>query len=297
MCWRFRSTLILALLSPAAMVGDQLPPAQAVFLDNYTVGNHIPGFGGLSGLEISENGNSFFALSDRSILFEGQFARQNEHITDVMVRAPIPLLQEGGTAFHGKSGDSEGLALTNDGRIVISFEGIPRLSALPHPRLPSAGLNRFERPDDFQKMPENAALEALAVDSAGTFYTLPEDTRDGSDFPVWRFRDNIWDQPFLIPRVGDYLPVGADFSSDGDLYLLERRLALTGFASRIRRFRISGNMISDGEIILETAPGQHDNLEGIALWRDDQGHIRITMVSDNNYFILQRTEFVEYMIP
>lgn len=269
----------------------------AIFVNTYLPGNLIAGFGGLSGLEVSSDGTAFFALSDRSLLFEGRFSRTDGVITDALVRTPWQLRDGEGQIFRGKSGDSEGLALSDDGDLLISFEGIPRLSLVPEKQPDQINLHRFPRPNAFRRMPENAALEALAVDHSGTYYTLPEDTRDGSNFPVWRFRGNSWDQPFHITRRGDFLPVGADFGPDGMFYLLERRLGFPGFASRIRRFTITGDQISAGETILETWPGQHDNLEGIAIWQDHHGRIRITMVSDSNYFILQRTEFVEYMIP
>lgn len=294
-----RVGIALSLLIAAAALAQapQQHANTAILVNTYLPGNLIAGFGGLSGLEISSDGNAFFALSDRSLLFEGQFSRTDGIITDVLVRNPWQLRDGAGHVFRGKSGDSEGLALSDNGDLLISFEGIPRLSLVPEKQPDQIHLHRFPRPDVFRKMPENASLEALAVDSAGIFYTLPEDTRDDGDFPVWRFNGSDWDQPFSIPRHGSFLPVGADFGPDGMFYLLERRFALLGFASRVRRFAISGNQISAGETILETHPGEHDNLEGIALWRDDQERIRITMVSDNNYFILQRTAFVEYMIP
>ena len=51
----------------------------------------------------------------------------------------------------------------------------------------------------------------------------------------------------------------------------------------------------DEEILLTTRPLQYDNLEGIAVWADGQG-IRITMVSDDNFLFVQRTELVEYRL-
>ncbi len=299
MRWRFKFTVTaLLLIAPGVFAQDQRQPVpQARFLSSYSPGNDIAGFGGLSGFEISKDGQLFFALSDRSILFEGQLSREDGIISSLTLRPAMPLLSGNGQIFRGKSGDSEGLALSPTGDLTISFEGIPRLSRVPDTSSGPIHLDRIKRPEEFRRLPENAALEALAISKNGAFFTMPEDPRDGGGFPVWRFRNNIWDQPFMISRIGEYLPVGADFGPDGMFYLLERRLGLLGFASRIRRFRFSGDNISESGTILETTAGQHDNLEGIALWRDDQGRIRITMVSDNNYFILQTTEFVEYVIP
>ncbi|WP_039018500.1 esterase-like activity of phytase family protein [Halocynthiibacter namhaensis] len=298
---RRRSKLALAaflLICTGAIAQDQQSPApQAQYLSSFAPGNVIAGFGGLSALEISEDGNRFFVLSDRAILFEGQFARNQTQISDMLIAPAMSLRDVDGQEFRGKSGDSEGLALSKNGNLMLSFEGVPRLSSVPDTHAETIDLIRHTRPDAFRQLPENAALEALAVDENGAYFTLPEDPRDGGDFPVWRYRHDLWDQPFAIARHDGFLAVGADFGPDGMFYLLERKLAFPGFASRIRRFTITGDHISEGEVILKTTPGQHDNLEGISLWRDDQWRIRITMVSDNNYFILQTTEFVEYVMP
>ena len=59
----------------------------------------------------------------------------------------------------------------------------------------------------------------------------------------------------------------------------------------------SGHAQSDEEIVFETGTGTHDNLEGLSVWRDDQGRLRATMISDDNFLALQRTELVEYLLP
>mgnify|MGYP002634128825 CR=1 FL=1 len=107
----------------------------------------------------------------------------------------------------------------------------------------------------------------------------------------------MWDQPFSIPRRGPFLVVGADIGPDGKFYLLERHLSgIFGFQTRIRRFALTGEALSDENVLLETPTGKHDNLEGIAVWRDAAGDIRITMISDDNFRSFQKTEFVEYRV-
>jgi hypothetical protein len=137
------------------------------------------------------------------------------------------------------------------------------------------------------------------VDAAGTLYGVPE--RSGGltePFPVYRYRDGVWDVPFSVARRGEFLPVGADVGPDGLLYLLERRfLGVFGLQSRVRRFAVDGDGIGQEQTLFETLPRTHDNLEGIAVWRDAQGFIRLTMISDDNGRApLQRTEFVEYRV-
>src|SRR5690606_100399 len=121
------------------------------------------------------------------------------------------------------------------------------------------------RPDAFAALQANSALEALAIDALGRLWTLPE--RSGAvdlPFPVWRFDGEGWSQPFTLPRADDgFLPVGADFGPDGRLYVLERRLgSVFGFNSRVRRYDVTGDVAGPAELLLETAPGDYDNLEG-----------------------------------
>jgi len=79
---------------------------------------------------------------------------------------------------------------------------------------------------------------------------------------------------------------------DGQLYVLERDFLGIGFRSRVRRFDLTGG---NEQILLETRLRQHDNLEGISIWQDDQG-VRMTLISDDNYRAFQRTEIVEYRL-
>ena len=90
--------------------------------------------------------------------------------------------------------------------------------------------------------------------------------------------------------------MGADFGPDGWFYLLERDFrGILGFAARVRRMKLTENGPTDEEILLTTRPLQYDNLEGISVWQDGRG-IRLTMISDDNFLFVQRTELVEYRL-
>ena len=138
-------------------------------------------------------------------------------------------------------------------------------------------------------------MEGLAVDGDGTLYAVSEG-RLGGGYPVFRFAGGAWSVFDTLPTHGGFRPVGADIGSDGFLYLLERKVRPPfRFASRVRRFEIGASGLENPLVLLESELGQHDNLEGIAVWHDG-GALRLTMVSDDNYLWVQRTEFVEYGI-
>jgi hypothetical protein len=146
-------------------------------------------------------------------------------------------------------------------------------------------------------MGQNAGLEALAIRQDGTVIAVPERSEnETTPFTVLAFADNTWSELTQIRRDPRWLPVGADFGPDGWFYLLERNFhGILGFSSRVRRMHLSRLGITDEEILLETSPLQYDNLESISVWDDGTG-IRLTMISDDNFLFVQRTEIVEYRL-
>jgi hypothetical protein len=91
------------------------------------------------------------------------------------------------------------------------------------------------------------------------------------------------------------MTVGADFGPDGLFYILERTVSPLGFRSRVRRFDLNVQGL-DEQVLLSTLPSKHGNLEGISVWRDSAGQTRVTMVSDNNFLSVLRSEIVEYSL-
>lgn len=246
---------------------------------------HVRGF---SGIEVTPDGREFTALSDRGNYIQGTFIRQGGMITNVRAGPVTRLADSDGAPLPHPRNDSEGLAIAADGQTYVSFESIHRIRVFPTLDSPSALLPAHP---DFDAMQRNSSLEALAIGPDGALYTLPE--RSGAvqrPFPVYRYRDGTWDQPFAIPRCSAFLIVGADIGPDGRFYVLERDFTGFGFRSRVRRFDMTGG---NEETLFETRTGTHDNLEGIAVWQDGN-HLRLTLIADDNFSFFQRTEIVEY---
>lgn len=265
------------------------------FVGSYTWSGSDPRFGGFSGLEVTADGSSFVALSDRATLWRGTFERQNGRITGVSGVEGHVLNDENGRPLQGEFADSEGLGIRLDGTMFITFEGEHRMGYL---KSGQTNVQPIAGPREFRGFQVNSGLEALAIDPEGRPVMLPERSgRLERPYPVFRWDGRSWSSPYSIPRSGEYLPVGADFGPDGRFYLLERHFTgVLGFTSRVRSFRISGDKVSDERILLKSRIGEFDNLEGISVWRDGSDAIRITLISDDNFKFFQRTEFVEYRL-
>ena len=252
-------------------------------------------FGGFSGLEVSNDGTTFTAISDRGAFMTGRLARTGTSLAGVADLTLSRIKNTDGNALPDDITDPEGLAIRDDGRIFISFEGYHRVWTYRDTASEGAWLPRHP---DFVAMQNNSSLEALAIAPDGTLYTLPERSgHKARPFPVYRYRNGTWTQPFTLPRRGNFLPVGADFGPDGRFYLLERDFhGIFGFSTRIRRFTLGARGFVDEQELLVTPVGRHDNLEAISVWHDGTGLV-MTLLSDDNFNWAQHTEFVEYRAP
>ena len=285
--------LILSLvLFPAAACANDV---QAVLLDSYSWQDDQPWFGGISGIELDDSGRELTAITDRGRILFARLHRDADRITDIQLLGSTRMRAQSGAPLIGHTVDAEGIAIGPGGALFVSFERVHRVVRYD-PRTGAAfGLSR---PQMLLKLPFNAGLEALAVDSEGRLYAFPEKAFDDrGKIPVFRWDRGNWSQPFSLPGQANFLPVGADFGPDGRLYLLERDMNVMGFQSRVRSWSINDTGAQDERLVLETRRADHDNLEGLTVWRDTAGRIRLTMVSDDNFLFFMKSELAEYVLP
>jgi len=250
-------------------------------------------FGGISGLELADDGTSFTVLSDRGRVFAGQFVRDEAgSVIGADIASSAALAEPTGNAVHDKGRDSEGLATLPDGGLAVSFELHDRVTLQasagdPAKVFPVPHLERFE---------ENSTIEALAIDQADTLWGLTEGEVDGAHAVV-RLRDGNWLPELSLPAEGTWRPVGADFAPDGRLYVLERDFwPLVGFMSRILRFSPTETGLGPAEVLFDSRAGSFSNLEGLAVWRDASGSTRLTLVGDNNFLPFLLTDVVDMRV-
>lgn len=292
-----------ALWQPARAENPAENPAPLTPLGSWVWQDKPEGLGGLSALELSADGRDFTAISDRGLLWQGQFLRDAQGLVRgaQIDQPPHRLRGSRGQDLTGALADAEGMAIGDDGTLWVTFERLHRLVRYGDLRGPG---QTAPRPRAFNDLPTNAGFEALAITAAGTILAIPE-APGPADQPIriWRYRDGRWDDGLMLRRDGRFLPVGADIGPDGRLYLLERDfMPLRGFRSRLRSFALPGienanaAQPTDETLLWQSDWGAHDNLESLAAWRDAEGALRLTLISDDNFLSLQVTEIVDFRL-
>ncbi len=242
--------------------------------------------GGLSAIELTDNGQSFIALGDRGLLLTGQIERHEQHIESLNLQTVTQLRDSDGNALRPDYTDSEALALSDDGSFYVASERRLRLLRYEEP---GAAAVQMLRPAWARKLPSNQGIEALAVGVDGLIAMGELPTQAG--FPVYVLTAKGWTITKTIPAHDGFALSAADMGPDGYLYILERKLTWRGFRSRIRRV---GETI---ETLLTTQDGSLGNLEGLDVWRDSTGVLRATMVSDDNFLWVLPQHVVEFVLP
>lgn len=121
---RFRSRgAVIALAALCLALSASAGDSTAGFVGSFRWTMDDGAFGGLSAIEMSDDGSRITVIGDRSAYLTARITRKNGRI--VGVESPRPALLR---APKGKraAGDSEGLAISGD-RLYVSFEGPARV--------------------------------------------------------------------------------------------------------------------------------------------------------------------------
>ena len=250
---------------------------------------------GVSGLEVSDDGTTFLAVSDKGWFLEGTFKRTGTVISGVKLEALRPILGMDGLPVSarrvGDWSDAEGLASNGSDGFFVTFERWSRAAKYDSPTAAATFIKDHPTFYDFRN---NRQLEAAAMSPDGRLHVFSEEALPSyGAFPVYVFTSEGWEITGTIEAMNRFGIVGADFGPDGRLYLLERKLVLgRWWQSRIRVFDVPEGR---GEVLWTSRRGEFFNLEGIAAWSDEDG-IRLTLVSDNNQRQSEPTQFVEFRL-
>ena len=265
------------------------------------------GFGGLSGLRLDAKGERFIAISDKGSWFTGRIVYQGREMTGLDDVEAAPMLGPDGRPITARGWfDSELIAL--DGPFV--YIGLERVNQLLRFDF-SKGFARargevMALPPAAKKLPYNKGLEALVMVPkglalAGTLIALSERGLDAEGNLVAFLIGGPTPGQFSVRRTNNFDISDAVLLPSGDLLVLERKFSLLeGVGIRIRRIAlhsVAPGAVVDGPSIFAADLGEEiDNMEGIDAHVTPEGDTVLTMISDDNFSMIQRTLLLQFTL-
>ncbi|KAF0228033.1 MAG: hypothetical protein FD175_2427 [Beijerinckiaceae bacterium] len=264
-----------------------------------------PEFGGVSSALIDPDGRGFVALSDHAHWITGRFKEQNSVLTGIEgVRVTSMIGPDGRRMKHSRYFDTEGLARI--GRTL--FVSVERSHDILRFDDGITGRGKLiEVPPEFKTLGGNRGIEALGVMPresayAGALIALAERAAPGSASPNNPgFILGPRGGRFSVRKIGAFDITDLGFLPGGDLVILERRFTpFFGLGFRLRRVPIAAvkpGAILDGEVLIEAdLSHQIDNMEALMIHRASDVRTMLTLVSDDNFSILQRTLVLRFAL-
>lgn len=258
---------------------ESIPATQVVA--RYTLPRMTGGVNDFSGIATTD-GTNVLLLSDHGFIAAARLQRgYGQRIDGFELRQVSVLQDETGHPLSGARHHAEGLALARDGSFYVAFEEYNRVAHYARLGAPAEDMGAHA---DFSRLRVGSGLQSVAVAPDGRVYSIPERAaRATYGFPsyVWS-RTAGWDGAFRLPMDLQFLPCDAAFGPDGRLYVLEQERSARGFRAQVRRFTVNGVHITGAQWVMRSDFGQFGNLEGLSVFRDWNGRIRLLMVSDDD---------------
>src|SRR3981189_3763878 len=265
------------------------------------------GFGGLSGLRLDAKGERFISISDKGSWFTGRIVYQGREMTGLDDVEASPMLGPDGKPITARGWfDSESIAL--DGSFV--YVGLERVNQLLRFNF-AKGFTRSRGevvplPPAARKLPYNKGLEALVMvpkgqPLAGTLIAISERGLDAEGNILGFLIGGRSPGPVSPPPREEFDVSDATLLPSGDLLVLERKFSLLGGVGiRIRRIALKavapGAVVDGPAIFTADLSNEIDNMEGIDSHVTPEGDTVLTMVSDDNFSMIQRNLLLQFTL-
>ena len=263
-------------------------------------------FGGISSIRIGADGARFLAVTDRGRWLRGRIVYQGARPTGIADAEMAPILGADGRPLAARGWyDTEALA-EDGGTVFVGIERVHRIVRFDYGRngLLARG-TPIAVPPAFARLPNNKSIECLVFVSKGApARTLMAISERGLD-AAGNIRGFLIGGPspgeFAVRRIGDFDVSDCAITPGGDLLLLERSFStLRGVGMRIRRVPLGDvkpGATIDGPALIEADMGyQIDNMEGLSVHRAADGALVLTLISDDNFSLLQRTLLLQFTL-
>ena len=253
-------------------------------------------YGGFSGIVTQNGGSEALVITDKSFFFVLELQRdENDILTGYSVVRKGQILSSKGEKLTGRNTDSESIVIDANNNYFISFESNHRI--MMHAEVGGKGSFVPKHPL-FRKLYVNKGIETLAIDNDNRLIAIPEKPPSGiSNIPIFRLQNNKWEIIKYIEIKDSFLVTDAVVLPQGLLLILERKFSWTqGFKTRFRLISLDKFDNRAPITVFTSTANQFDNLEGMALWKDKKGAVRILTVSDDNFHPLQQSELREFFL-
>jgi hypothetical protein len=267
------------------------------------------GFGGLSGFRfLDAKGERFLALSDQGSWFTGSIGYAGGKMVGLDGVEAAPMLNAEGRPITEKRLWYDTESLARDGNLF--YVGLERVNQIMRFDFAKGGIRArgevLPVPPGVRKLPYNKGLEALVfvpkgLALAGTLIAFSERGLDADGNLVAFLIGGPTPGQFGVRRTEKFDISDAVLLPSGELLILERKFSwFTGVDIRIRSIPLKAlapGALVDGPALFKADLGQEiDNLEGIDVHATSEGETVLTLVSDDNFSMLQRTLLLQFTL-
>lgn len=275
----------------------------------------VKAFGGWSGAVVSEDGRRLLAVSDQGSWMTADIQYDGSRPKALASAVLGDIAGIGGQLLaRGRDRDAESITLLDGslsrGTVLIAFERNHRIGRFPvTDRGLGAPLGYLRMPPEARRMSTNKGLEAVTVLRGGplrgavvAFAEEFYDAQRNHTGWIWPAGTASEPQRLSVVNIADYALTDVASLPDGSLLLLERKFRwLEGVRCRIRQIRagdVRPGARLDGDVLLDAdMTAEIDNMEALALSRNDRGQTVLTLMSDNNFnAFLQRTLLLQFVL-
>jgi hypothetical protein len=277
------------------------------FRGGLALASHYQAFGGISALHMEPDGSHFVAVTDNGSWLKARIAYAHDKPVGLADAEMAPALGPEGTPLAAKHWyDMESLA-ERDGKFYVGIERVNQIVKFDFRKDGFAARGKpIPVPSDFKTFTYNKSLECLAAPPAGaplagSLIVVTEHSLDGAGNHRAFVLNGNHVERFSVKRSDDFDVSDCTILPPNDLLLLERSFStLRGVAMRIRRVSLAGvkdGAVVDGTPLITADLGfQIDNMEGIGVHRTPDGETVLTLVSDDNFSVIQRNLLLQFTL-
>ena len=264
-------------------------------------------FGGLSAIRMEQGGGRFLAVTDKGNWLRARILYDGDAPARIADAEMAPILGPDGRPLAARGWyDTESLA-EDGGTVYVGIERANRIVRFDYGRqgLLARGVP-LGLPGGVRGLPYNKGLECLAFVPrshalGGTLVAISERGLDGDGNIKGFLIGGPTPGEFAVKRSDDYDVSDCAILPAGELLVLERRFSWArGVAMRMRRIgfaQLKPGATVDGPIVVEADMGyQIDNMEGLSVHRAANGEVVLTLISDDNFSMLQRTLLLQFTL-